>query len=132
MLYALFLVIFGFLQYLADALLLAAIFAYMIPRSAIATPATPKTPVTIRRRLNVYICGLLLVMWLVITVVESTAVAQGYRGISMYMAALWLDLIFNLLYLIAALEILVLATITFVKSKQPNSVPLQNRQVSLC
>ncbi|KAL8836963.1 MAG: hypothetical protein Q9176_005964 [Flavoplaca citrina] len=126
--YALLLVIFSFLQYLADALLLAAIFNYMVPRSAIATPATQSTPVNVPTRLNASLCSLLIVMWLVMTVLQSAAVAQGFWG--MYVAAQWLGLVFNLLYLCAAFEILLLATIAMRTSEQPNSIPSQNRQTS--
>ncbi|KAL8885324.1 MAG: hypothetical protein Q9192_006663 [Flavoplaca navasiana] len=126
--YALFLVIFGFLQYLADALLLAAIFAYMVPRSVIATPPTQSTPVNVPTRLNASLCSLLIVMWLVMTVLQSAAVVQGFRGISMYVGAQWLGLVFNVLYLCAAIEILLLATFALRTSGQPNSIPSQNRQ----
>ena len=67
-------------------------------------------------------------MWLVITVLQSAAVAQGFRG--MYAAAQWLGFVFNVLYLCAAFEILLLATIALRTSEQPNDTPSQNRQVS--
>ena len=122
------LVIFSFLQYLADALLLAAIFNYMVPRSAIATPATQNTPVILPTRLNTALCSLLIVLWLVMTALQSAAVAQGFRG--MYVAAQWLGLVFHVLYLCAAIEILLIATFALRTSGQPNSTPSQNRQVS--
>lgn len=130
--YVLFLVIFSFLQYLADALLLAAIFNYMVPRSGIATPATQSAPVNVPTRLNASLCSLLIVMWLVMTVLASVGLTQGFWGSSMYIGAQWLGLVFNVLYLCAAFEILLLATIALRTSEQPNSIPSQNRQVSSC
>ncbi|KAL8878148.1 MAG: hypothetical protein Q9198_003986 [Flavoplaca austrocitrina] len=126
--YALLLVIFSFLQYLADALLLAAIFAYMVPRSATATPATQNTPRNVPTRLNASLCSLLIVMWLAMTVLQSAAVAQGFRRISMYAAAPWLGFVFHVLYLCAAFEILLLGTIALRTSEQSNSIPSRNRQ----
>ncbi|KAL9033343.1 MAG: hypothetical protein Q9180_005995 [Flavoplaca navasiana] len=100
----------------------------MVPRSATATPATQSTSVNVSTRLNASLCSLLVVMWLVMTVLQSAAVAQGFRGISMYVGAQWLGLVFNVLYLCAAFEILILATIALRTSNQPNSIPSQNRQ----
>ncbi|KAI4222908.1 MAG: hypothetical protein L6R36_005799 [Xanthoria steineri] len=135
--YAVVIVIFNTFQYLADALLLAAIFAYMIPRSAFARPSTTSTPPKAPTRLHLSLCGLLIVLWLVITALRLAAVLRLLRDsygedfFRLYLSSQWLEIAFDIFYLLAACEIFCLAMMAVTSSRNPKDNTSRNDQQQL-
>ncbi|KAL8856571.1 MAG: hypothetical protein Q9178_006800 [Gyalolechia marmorata] len=99
-----------YLQYLADALLLAAIFTYIIPQVASARQSTGDSRTySASLFLHILLCGILVVLWLVMTIVGIVEIVRQALGLeegephSRRITAF----VFDTLILFAALEILV-------------------------
>ncbi|KAL8914995.1 MAG: hypothetical protein Q9171_000435 [Xanthocarpia ochracea] len=112
-----------YLQYLADALLLAAIFTYIIPRVASARQSTGDTRTySAPLFLHILLCGLLVVLWLVMTIVGIVEVARQALGLAEEdpHSRRITVFVFDTLYLFAVLEILGLAVIAIWLSRRGN------------
>ena len=112
-----------YLQYLADVLLLAAIFTYIIPRVASARQSTGSTRTySAPLFLHILLCGLLVILWLVMTIVGIIEVARQALGLDKEdpHSRRITVFVFDTLYLFAALEILGLAVIAIVLSRRGN------------
>lgn len=112
-----------YLQYLADVLLLAAIFTYIIPRVASARQSTGSTRTySVPLLLHILLCGFLVVLWLVMTIVGIAVVARQalYLGVEDPHSHRITIFVFDTLYLFAALEILGLAVIAIWLSRRGN------------
>ncbi len=125
--YLIFNVIFSSLRYLADVLLLATTFTYLIPRSILTRHATQNSRNLGSTLLHLLFCGLLGLFWLVITVILLAVVIQQVRdtgivgNFDLINGVRKLDFTYNLLYLFAALEIVALAVMKLTsRAKDPN------------
>ncbi|KAI4095261.1 MAG: hypothetical protein LQ339_007320 [Xanthoria mediterranea] len=125
--YLIFNVIFSSLRYLADVLLLATTFTYLIPRSILTRHATQSSRNLGPTLLHLLFCGLLGLFWLVITVILLAVVIQQVRdtgivsNFDLINGVRKLDFTYNLLYFFAALEIVALAVMRLTsRTKDPN------------
>ncbi|KAL8732284.1 MAG: hypothetical protein Q9166_002856 [cf. Caloplaca sp. 2 TL-2023] len=125
--YLIFNTIFIYLCYLANALLLATIFIYLIPRSSLTRQYTQSTRTNRPTLLHLLFCGLLGLFWLVSTVLCLATLIQHVNGTRLvYGNGLIngvgkLDFTFNLLYFLAALEIIGLAVMEITSSRSKDS-----------
>ena len=125
--YLIFSVIFTSLGYLADVLLLATTFVYLIPRSILTRHATQSAKNLGPTLLHFLFCGLLGLFWLVITVILLAVVIQQVRdtgivsNFDLINGLRKLDFTYNLLYFFAALEIVALAVMKLTsRARDPN------------
>ncbi|KAL8706680.1 MAG: hypothetical protein Q9201_000314 [Fulgogasparrea decipioides] len=114
-LYFIFVAIFNSFEYLFNTFLLFAIFIHLIP----LTPLAPKTPAL---RLHFLFCGLLFLLWLVALALSLAFDINGVIGTSdnefeIDDAERKVILVYNLLYLLAALEVLGLGVMVFTSSR---------------
>ncbi|KAL8652905.1 MAG: hypothetical protein Q9226_004068 [Calogaya cf. arnoldii] len=134
--YAVFVAIFGSLQYLADALLLAAIFTYKIPRSAFARPSTPVTRPNAPMRIHFLLCGLPIAFWFVIMALRTATVhrfIKRYYSDVMYplVVSRIIEICFDGFYLLVALEICCLAILALTSLQKSKNNASRNDQQSL-
>lgn len=100
---------------LADALLLATIFTYLIPLTPFARNNTVgRRAMSPPLMMHLGFCGLLSLFWIIIMCVSLAFSIQGVLSTGDYqldtLNALWkLQLVYDILYLIAALEVLALS-----------------------
>ncbi|KAL8853673.1 MAG: hypothetical protein Q9221_001484 [Calogaya cf. arnoldii] len=131
-----FIALFSPFQYLADATLLAAIFTYIIPRSAFARSSAPTTRTNAHIRLHLFFCGLLIAIWFAITALGLATVIKLFQSDRHDVYSILggygvLMIIFNVLYLPAALEICCLAIMALTSSRKLNNNNSRNDQQSL-
>ncbi|KAL8896703.1 MAG: hypothetical protein Q9192_002949 [Flavoplaca navasiana] len=115
--YPVFQSIFITLSYLADALLLLAIFIYLIPRSAISKHTNGSSQSKLPLLLHLFVCGLLGLWWLIITILDLANSIQLIMesglvsSAALRRAVARLDFSYNIIYFLASLEIVILAVI---------------------
>ncbi|KAL9620413.1 MAG: hypothetical protein Q9204_008209 [Flavoplaca sp. TL-2023a] len=115
--YLVFRIIFITLWYLADALLLVAIFIHLVPRSAISKRANGSSRSKLPLLLHFFVCGLLGLWWLIITILYLAIVIQQIIKSGLVSSAVLgraiarLDFSYNIIYFLASLEIFILAVI---------------------
>ncbi|KAL8881356.1 MAG: hypothetical protein Q9215_005881 [Flavoplaca cf. flavocitrina] len=131
--YLVFREIFVTLSYLADALLLVAIFIYLIPRSAISKHVNGSSRSKLPLLLHLFVCGLLGLWWLIITILDLADVIQLVMqsglvsNAALHRAVARLEFSYNIIYFLASLEIVILAVI---RLKSRSRVPDDEVQAS--
>ncbi|KAL8657416.1 MAG: hypothetical protein Q9226_001930 [Calogaya cf. arnoldii] len=115
--YLIFEIIFLLLKYLADALLLAAIFIYLIPRSILTRQFTQSSPSKGPTYLHLLPCALLGLFWLVLTILYLILINTVISTSGLVSGVRKLDFTYNLIYFLASLEIIVLAVMRLTSSR---------------
>lgn len=137
--YLIFEITFVTLRYLADALLLAAIFAHLIPGFKTADRNSQSSRSKGSKFVHLLICLPLGLLWLVITILYLAILIQhiarnGSASNSNFVEAVRnLDLTYNGIYFIAAVEIFALGIIILTSGSKQHSDTLQigrNRKVA--
>ncbi|KAL9042942.1 MAG: hypothetical protein Q9180_000232 [Flavoplaca navasiana] len=126
--YFIFEIIVNALQYLADAILLAVIFVYMIPSSVSAKLSTQSSRFQGPTLIHLLICAPLGLIWLVTTIFQLVIIVRsanpGTASGSIARAIRTLDLVYNGIYFVAAVEIFALGAIILTScSKTINDIP---------
>ncbi|KAI4256786.1 MAG: hypothetical protein L6R42_006020 [Xanthoria sp. 1 TBL-2021] len=135
--YLIFSVIFISLSYLADALLLATAFTYLIPRSIL----TRQSIQSLRKQgpvlLHILFCGLLGLFWLVIPILYLAVIIQqviqtGIVGnFELVNGVRKLDFTYNLFHFFAALELVALAVMRRPKTPSGSIEPTDDRKLAI-
>ncbi|KAL9036099.1 MAG: hypothetical protein Q9180_004490 [Flavoplaca navasiana] len=114
--YTIFQLLWVLLKLLADAFLLSAIFIYLLPRCLITEHPAPNFRSKVPILLHVLFPGLLGLLWLTIFILTLVAIIQQTNGSSVVVSTSdlsgivsKLEFVYYLHYLLAALEIIVLA-----------------------
>ncbi|KAL8789327.1 MAG: hypothetical protein Q9213_001250 [Squamulea squamosa] len=136
-LYSIFSTLFWCLQYLANVLLLAAIFTYIIPRSVLTRQATQGTRTNPPLLLHLLFCGLLILFWLVITALAVAIVVQQVQGsgpvsnLALVRSLGRVEFVFDLFYLFATLEVIGLLIWGITAAKRAESKASNNPKVCM-